>query len=138
FIKKFRQIFSLLLLTEYLTVGPLICAELFAAFEGRSIQIKIRYTVLFVTLALQLSFYCIPANYIADEALAVSDAIYFSNWYSHYFPTMKVPLLLMIQNAQNGITINAGGLVTINAQTVLNVLKVAWSASSIMRSLRHN
>ncbi|KAF2887666.1 hypothetical protein ILUMI_18506, partial [Ignelater luminosus] len=53
-------------------------------------------------------------------ALAVSDAMYFSNWHSHHFPLMKVPLLLMIQNLQNGITINADGLVTINTQTVLN------------------
>ncbi|KAF2887667.1 hypothetical protein ILUMI_18507, partial [Ignelater luminosus] len=120
FIKKFRQIFSLLLLTEYLTVGPLICAELFAAFESRSIQITIRHAVFFVALALQLSFYCIPANYIADEALAVARAIYFSIWYSHHFPSLRVPLLLIMQNAQHGITITAGGLVPINTDTFVN------------------
>ncbi|KAF2894628.1 hypothetical protein ILUMI_11544, partial [Ignelater luminosus] len=86
----------------------------------RSIQIKLRYTVFFVTLALQLSFYCIPANYIADEALAVARAIYFSKWYSHHFPCLKVPLLLMMQNAQRGITIKAGGLVAINTETFVN------------------
>ncbi|KAF2895905.1 hypothetical protein ILUMI_10270 [Ignelater luminosus] len=34
FINKFRQTFSSMLLVQYLTVGPLMCAELFAAFEG--------------------------------------------------------------------------------------------------------
>ncbi|KAF2902785.1 hypothetical protein ILUMI_03401 [Ignelater luminosus] len=34
FIKEFRQTFSSILLIQYLTVGPLMCAELFAAFEG--------------------------------------------------------------------------------------------------------
>ncbi|KAF2894629.1 hypothetical protein ILUMI_11545 [Ignelater luminosus] len=138
FIMKFRQMFSLLLLTEYLTVGPLICAELFAAFEGRSIHTIIRHTFIFVALALQLSFYCIPANYIADEALAVANAIYFSKWYSHHFPSLKVPLLRIMQNAQHGITIRAGGLVAINTETFVNVLKVAWSACSIARGLRQN
>ncbi|KAF2891733.1 hypothetical protein ILUMI_14440, partial [Ignelater luminosus] len=120
FLKKFRQIFSLLLLTEYVTVGPLICAELFAAFESRSIQITIRHTAYFVTLALQLSFYCIPANYVADEALAVARSIYSSKWYSHHFPSLRVPILLIMQNAQHGITIRAGGLVPINTDTFVN------------------
>ncbi|KAF2888453.1 hypothetical protein ILUMI_17720, partial [Ignelater luminosus] len=86
----------------------------------RSIQITIRHAVLFVTLALQLSFYCIPANHIADEALAVSCAIYSSKWYFHHFPSLKVPLLLIMQNAQHGITIRAGGLVAINTETFVN------------------
>ncbi|KAF2886630.1 hypothetical protein ILUMI_19541, partial [Ignelater luminosus] len=96
----------------------------------RSIQIKLRYTVFFVTLALQLSFYCIPANYIAEEGLAVARALYSSKWYSHHFPSLKVPLLLMTQNAQRGITIKAGGLVAINTETFVNVLKVAWHPTS--------
>ncbi|KAF2897277.1 hypothetical protein ILUMI_08898 [Ignelater luminosus] len=138
FIKKFRQIFSIPLLIQYLTASPLICGELFAAFEGRSYQIKIRHTFLFVTLALQLGFYCIPANYVTDEALAVSCAIYSSKWYTHHFPSLKVPLLLMMQNAQQGITIRAGRLVVVNTETFVNVLKVAWSGCSIARGLRQN
>ncbi|KAF2886287.1 hypothetical protein ILUMI_19887, partial [Ignelater luminosus] len=85
-----------------------------------SFQNQMRHAIVFVVLTTQLSFYCIPANYIADKALAVSDGIYSSTWYSHYFPFLKVPLVLMIQSAQNGITIKAGGLIIINAQTVLN------------------
>ncbi|KAF2891723.1 hypothetical protein ILUMI_14450, partial [Ignelater luminosus] len=53
-------------------------------------------------------------------AMAVSDAVYFSNWYSQDSPHLKVPLLLMIQNSQNEITIKAGDLVIINAGTVVN------------------
>ncbi|KAF2888152.1 hypothetical protein ILUMI_18021, partial [Ignelater luminosus] len=53
-------------------------------------------------------------------AMAVSDAIYFSNWYSHYFPSLTRPVLLMIQNSQREITITAGGIIIINARTVLN------------------
>ncbi|KAF2892631.1 hypothetical protein ILUMI_13541, partial [Ignelater luminosus] len=53
-------------------------------------------------------------------AMAISDALYFSNWYDQHFPSLKVPLLLMIQNSQNEITIKGGGLVTINAGTVVN------------------
>ncbi|KAF2893134.1 hypothetical protein ILUMI_13040 [Ignelater luminosus] len=117
-VRNLEGIFSYV---QYVSVGPLICAELFATFESHAFENQLRHGFVFVVLTTQLSFYCIPANYIADKALAVSDAIYFSNWYSHYFPSLKVPLPLMIQNAQNGITINAGGLVTINAQTVLNV-----------------
>ncbi|KAF2896702.1 hypothetical protein ILUMI_09474 [Ignelater luminosus] len=33
FVKEFRAAFSLILLIEYITIGPLICVELFAAFE---------------------------------------------------------------------------------------------------------
>ncbi|KAF2887526.1 hypothetical protein ILUMI_18647, partial [Ignelater luminosus] len=52
-------------------------------------------------------------------ALAVSDAAYFSKWYSNNSPSLKAPLLLMIQNSQHGITIKAGGLIIINAETVV-------------------
>ncbi|KAF2887528.1 hypothetical protein ILUMI_18645 [Ignelater luminosus] len=138
FIKKFRQIFSLLLLTEYLTAGPLICAELFAAFEGQSYRNKMRHIFIFFALAFQLGSYCIPADYVTDEALSVSYAIYSSKWYANHFPSLKVPLLLMMQNAQQEITIRAGGLVVINTQTFVTVLKVAWSACSIARGLRQN
>ncbi|KAF2891058.1 hypothetical protein ILUMI_15115, partial [Ignelater luminosus] len=71
-------------------------------------------------------------------ALAVSDAVYSSKWYFHKFSRLKTTLLLMIQNSQNGITIKAGGLVTINADTIVKVLRVAWSACSILRNLRQN
>ncbi|KAF2886787.1 hypothetical protein ILUMI_19388, partial [Ignelater luminosus] len=53
-------------------------------------------------------------------ALAVSNAIYFSKWYSYHFSSLKVPILLMMQNAQRGITIKAGGLVAINTETFVN------------------
>ncbi|KAF2884317.1 hypothetical protein ILUMI_21856, partial [Ignelater luminosus] len=53
-------------------------------------------------------------------AMAVSDAAYFSNWYSQHIPLLKVPLTLIIQNSQREITITAGGLVNINAGTVVN------------------
>ncbi|KAF2888346.1 hypothetical protein ILUMI_17827 [Ignelater luminosus] len=72
------------------------------------------------------------------QALAVSDAVYSSKWYSYRFSRLKATLLLMIQNSQNGITIKAGGLVTINADTIVKVLRVAWSACSILRGLRQN
>ncbi|KAF2888137.1 hypothetical protein ILUMI_18036, partial [Ignelater luminosus] len=52
-------------------------------------------------------------------AMALSEAVYFSNWYSQNIAHLKVPLLLMIQNSQNEITIKAGDLVTINAGTVV-------------------
>ncbi|KAF2890981.1 hypothetical protein ILUMI_15192, partial [Ignelater luminosus] len=84
-------------------------------------RVKVRHAAVFSLLTLQLSFYCISANYIADKVLAVSDAVYFSNWYSRCFPSLKVPLTIMIQNAQNEITIKAGGIITINAETVVNV-----------------
>ncbi|KAF2893133.1 hypothetical protein ILUMI_13039, partial [Ignelater luminosus] len=86
----------------------------------RTYQTKIRHIFIFVTLAFQLGFYCIPANYVTDEALSVSYAIYSSKWYSHHFPSLNVPLLLMMQNAQHGITIRAGGLVAINTETFVN------------------
>ncbi|KAF2891773.1 hypothetical protein ILUMI_14400, partial [Ignelater luminosus] len=69
-------------------------------------------------------------------ALAVSDAVYSSKWYFHEFSCFKATLRLMIQNSQNEITRRAGGLITINAETI--VLRVAWSASSILRGLRQN
>ncbi|KAF2902784.1 hypothetical protein ILUMI_03400, partial [Ignelater luminosus] len=83
-------------------------------------QIQVRHGFTFVGLSLQLAFYCISANYVADEALAVSNAIYFSKWYFHYFRSLKVPVLLMMQSAQNGIIIKAGGLVHINTATFMN------------------
>ncbi|KAF2892596.1 hypothetical protein ILUMI_13572, partial [Ignelater luminosus] len=86
----------------------------------QSYQTQVRHVILFIFLTLQLAFFCIPANYITNEAMAVSDAAYFSNWYSQHMPSLKVPLLLIIQNSQNEITITAGGLVIINAGTVVN------------------
>ncbi|KAF2886181.1 hypothetical protein ILUMI_19991, partial [Ignelater luminosus] len=85
-----------------------------------SYQIQVRHATVFTIITLQLAFFCIPANYITSEAVAVSDAVYFSNWYSNYFPTLKVPLLLIMQRSQNQITIKAGGIVTINAGTIAN------------------
>ncbi|KAF2886892.1 hypothetical protein ILUMI_19280, partial [Ignelater luminosus] len=120
FVKEFLQAFSLVLLIEVVIDGPLICAELLAAFESRYYQVQARHVLVFAFFTLQLAFFCIPANYITNEALAVSDAVYFSKWYSQHIPDLKVPLLLMIQNSQNEITIKAGDLVTINAGTIVN------------------
>ncbi|KAF2887362.1 hypothetical protein ILUMI_18811, partial [Ignelater luminosus] len=157
FVKEFREAFSLVLLIEVIIDGPLICAELLAVFEGRHYQTQARHAFLFTFVTLQLAFFCIPANHITNEAMALSEAVYFSNWYSQNIPHLKVPLLLMIQNSQNEITIKAGDLVTINAGTVVNVsitlvesnclqirsrisqvLKVAWSACSLVKGLRQN
>ncbi|KAF2885958.1 hypothetical protein ILUMI_20216 [Ignelater luminosus] len=138
FVKDFRETFSSIFLLEYFTVGPLACVELFAALESFSFQTQMRHATIFMVVIIQLSFYCIPANYISNEALAVSDAVYFSGWYSPYFPSLKTPLLLMVQNSQAGITIKAGGLITINAQTLVTILKVAWSACSLARGLKQN
>ncbi|KAF2898105.1 hypothetical protein ILUMI_08071 [Ignelater luminosus] len=138
FVKEFRQAFSLILLIEFAVDGPFICAELLAAFESQSFQNQARHVTLFVFLTIQLAFFCIPANHITNEAMAVADAAYFSNWYTEHIPLLKVPLMLMIQNSQNEITITAGDLVIINAGTVVNVLKVAWSTCSLVRGLRQN
>ncbi|KAF2886846.1 hypothetical protein ILUMI_19327, partial [Ignelater luminosus] len=86
----------------------------------RYYQAQARHVITFTFFTLQLAFFCIPANYITHEAVAVSDAVYFSNWHSQHIRHLKVPLLLMIQNSQNEITIKAGGLVTINAGTIVN------------------
>ncbi|KAF2896288.1 hypothetical protein ILUMI_09886, partial [Ignelater luminosus] len=59
------------------------------------------------------------------HALAVADAVYFSDWYSQYYPFLRYPVCVMIQNAQEEITIKAGGLIDMNAATVLN-----WSGNS--------
>ncbi|KAF2886178.1 hypothetical protein ILUMI_19995, partial [Ignelater luminosus] len=87
---------------------------------SRYYQAQARHVIIFTFVTLQLAFFCIPANYITNEAVAVSDAVYFSKWYSQHIPDLKVPLLLMIQNSQNEITIKAGDLVTINAGTIVN------------------
>ncbi|KAF2887257.1 hypothetical protein ILUMI_18916 [Ignelater luminosus] len=136
FVKEFRQAFSLVLLIEFVIDGPLICAELLAAFESQSFQNQVRHVIIFIFLTIQLAFFCIPANHITNEAMAVSDAAYFTNWYTKHIPSLKVPLTLIIQNSQDEITITAGGLVIINAGTIVNVLKVAWSACSLVRGLR--
>ncbi|KAF2887735.1 hypothetical protein ILUMI_18438, partial [Ignelater luminosus] len=120
FVKEFRQAFSLVLFSEFVIDGPFVCAELLAAFESRSYQTQARHVIIFTVVTLQLAFFCIPANYITNEAMAVSDAVYFSHWYSQYNPSLKAPLLLIIQNSQMEITIKAGGLVTINAGTIVN------------------
>ncbi|KAF2885923.1 hypothetical protein ILUMI_20250, partial [Ignelater luminosus] len=86
----------------------------------RSYQTQARHLIVFTFVTLQLAFFCIPANLITDEAMAVSDAVYFSNWYSQHIPSLKVPMLLIMQNSQNEIIIKGGGLVTINAGTIVN------------------
>ncbi|KAF2887660.1 hypothetical protein ILUMI_18513, partial [Ignelater luminosus] len=53
-------------------------------------------------------------------AKAISDAIYSSNWYRQHFPSLIQPVLIMIQNSQREITITGGGMIIINARTVLN------------------
>ncbi|KAF2888326.1 hypothetical protein ILUMI_17847, partial [Ignelater luminosus] len=103
-----------------------------------SFRAQVRHAFSFVVFSCRLCFYCIPANYITNKALAVSDAVYSSKWYFHKFSRLKVTLLLMIQNSLNGITIKACDLITINAETTVKVLRVAWSASSILRGLRQN
>ncbi|KAF2893716.1 hypothetical protein ILUMI_12457, partial [Ignelater luminosus] len=120
FIKEFQQAFSLVLLIEFVIDGPLVCAELLAAFESRSYQNQMRHVLIFTFVTFQLAFFCIPANYITNEAMAVSDAVYFSNWYSQQISSLKAPLLLIIQNSQNEIIIKGGNLVTINAGTIVN------------------
>ncbi|KAF2896289.1 hypothetical protein ILUMI_09887 [Ignelater luminosus] len=89
--------------------------------SSENFQQQMQHGFIFIAILIQLCFYCIPANYIAREALAVADAIYFSDWYSQYYPFLKYPVCVMIQNAQHEITIKAGGLIDINAATVLNV-----------------
>ncbi|KAF2895047.1 hypothetical protein ILUMI_11130, partial [Ignelater luminosus] len=121
FVTEFRQTFSLVLLFEFLVDGPMICAELLSAFESRSYQTQARTLTVFIFVTIQLAFFCIPANLVSNEAMAVSDAVYFSNWYSQHIPSLKVPMLLIMQNSQIEIIIKGGGLVTINAQTIVNV-----------------
>ncbi|KAF2900641.1 hypothetical protein ILUMI_05544 [Ignelater luminosus] len=68
--------------------------------------------------------------------MAVSKAAYCSKWYLNCFASSKTPLLLMIQNSQREIITTAGGLIIFNATTVLTVLKVAWSACTLIRGLK--
>ncbi|KAF2888772.1 hypothetical protein ILUMI_17402 [Ignelater luminosus] len=86
----------------------------------------------------ELAFYCIPASHVADEAFKVSNAVYFSKWYLNSFPSLKAPLLLMHQNSQTKVVLKVGNIVTFNADTVVKVLQVVWSACSIIRGLRQN
>ncbi|KAF2900713.1 hypothetical protein ILUMI_05473, partial [Ignelater luminosus] len=136
FVDEFQSVYTTIMFVQYVSVCSLLCIELYAAMESDTIQLDVRYTGLAGFLCMQLIFYCIPANYITDEAMAVSNAVYFSKWYSGCFRSMKPPLLLMIQNSQREITIKAGGVITMNAATVVAVIKVAWSACSVMRSLK--
>ncbi|KAF2892965.1 hypothetical protein ILUMI_13207, partial [Ignelater luminosus] len=86
---------------------------------SHSFQAQVRHAVTFILFTCRLCYYCIATNYITNEALSVSDAAYCSKWYFHEFFRLKARLLLMIQNSQNGITIKAGGLIIINAETIV-------------------
>ncbi|KAF2888900.1 hypothetical protein ILUMI_17273, partial [Ignelater luminosus] len=121
FVKTFQRAFSLMLMVIYVTFGSLICVELFTSTESHSFRAQVRHTISFVVFSCRLCFYCIPANYITNKALTVSDAVYSSKWYYHEFSRLKATVLLMIQNSQNGITIKACDLITINAATAVKV-----------------
>ncbi|KAF2894971.1 hypothetical protein ILUMI_11204 [Ignelater luminosus] len=68
--------------------------------------------------------------------MAVSDAIYNSDWYLQDYSVIRAPIPLIIQKSQQSITFLAGGLFQINARTILTVLRVSWSACTLMRALR--
>ncbi|KAF2904723.1 hypothetical protein ILUMI_01450 [Ignelater luminosus] len=67
FVNKFQSLYSTMLLIEYFTICPLICLELYAATESSTVPNIVRYATSGGMVTMQLVFYCIPANFIADE-----------------------------------------------------------------------
>ncbi|KAF2892601.1 hypothetical protein ILUMI_13577, partial [Ignelater luminosus] len=147
-VREFRQAFSLVPLTEFVIDGPLVCAELLAVFERlcqclwlvvMSVLSNSSETCYSIRLCHPSTFFPLhPSELITNEPMAVADAVYFSSWYSHHLPSLKVPLLLIMQRSQKEITITGEGLVTLNAGTIVKVLKVVWSVYSMVRGLPQN
>ncbi|KAF2904784.1 hypothetical protein ILUMI_01395, partial [Ignelater luminosus] len=93
---------------------------IFLCFSGSTVFL-IRHFLETIVQILQLSFFCIAADYTVNEALMVSDAIYNSKWYSKYSHNNRALLLLVMQRSQKCDPFTAGGLFMIDSKTLITV-----------------
>nr|CAH7744526.1 unnamed protein product [Callosobruchus chinensis] len=101
-----------------------ICVYLyhFTVMNSISFAIIRDLDVVAMTLIEFFGAFCIPAQLCIDQAEEIKHSVYFSKWYEH--PQYHRHISMMIARDSLGITMNAGGIIRLDLETALSVVRV--------------
>ncbi|VEN37426.1 unnamed protein product, partial [Callosobruchus maculatus] len=74
----------------------------------------------------------VPSKHIAEQAEEIKYSAYFSKWYEH--PQYYRHISMMIVRDSLSIRMNAGGIVGLDLETALNVVKLTGSYYMFLRN----
>ncbi|XP_031354289.1 odorant receptor 4-like isoform X2 [Photinus pyralis] len=130
-----EEMFSLMYLVQFSTLMIVMCFEIYNATAVDNTLDIIFSLAQCVTLLLQLLLTCFWAEYVLHEGVQVSSAVY----HSHFVGTdvrFQKGLVLVIQRSQREATLTAGNMATVKLATMAWIIKSAYSAFMMMRSLK--
>ncbi|KAF2887093.1 hypothetical protein ILUMI_19080, partial [Ignelater luminosus] len=161
YVNEFYQAFSLVPQFQVVLNGPLVCAEILAALEEawglftimnfgnfnndvsdivRCLEALCGFVQVLAKVVVLVYYNCNFITLLENTKLfwdtSGCDERFQEEMYS--IRSLTTPLLLIIQNSQAAVIIKAGDLITINAETVMKVLRVAWSGCSLARGIKQN
>lgn len=120
FCDELRPVISGTIFVQLLVVGlvlgfTIINIVLFANFSSRIAALFFMTAVL-----LETTPFCILCNFLADDCIKCSDALFESNWIDQE-PRYKKTLLQFLQSLQQPIVFMAGNVFTISVATNISV-----------------
>nr|QZH55129.1 odorant receptor 33 [Achelura yunnanensis] len=121
------------MLVQFCGSTGIICAVVYK-MTGMSVNATFIYLILYLgCLVLELYIYCYYGTLMNNESIFVNDSVYQSNWTS-LSPRFRRQLLIAMTRWSRPLTPKAAGLVSINLNTFVSVMRLSYSIYTILKS----
>ncbi|GJQ87661.1 Or46a [Trypoxylus dichotomus] len=132
---KMQQIYSWILLVQYLITLGIICVQLYILNSGQLNIADATELLLYLTsMYSEFGYYSIPVEEMSFEFSDISNAVYKSSWYERNVDTRKSLLTIMIY-ARVPKYLNGGGLITVNTDAFGSVCRKSFSMYLVLKNL---
>nr|CAI5844277.1 unnamed protein product [Callosobruchus analis] len=84
-----------------------------------------------------LFLYGVPAQTLMDEAGEVGNsAFYHTEWYLPHIIPIRKSLIMIVNRSQKSVCLSASGFIDINRQTVISMVKTAYSFYTFLQTVQ--
>ncbi|XP_052751061.1 uncharacterized protein LOC113513506 [Galleria mellonella] len=120
-----EKIFRFSIIVEFVLLGIAMVSHLLGGLENT-------YTALPFPF-IQVMMDCVVGQRLIDASIMLEEAVYDSKW-EHFDVTNRKTILMILQNSQRSITLSAGGIVPLNFQFLMTIIRMIYSAYTTLRS----
>ncbi|THK32987.1 odorant receptor 33b [Diachasma alloeum] len=133
-LKLFKSIYSIVLLPQiFISLSMTVLQlQLILGEHQKSTDTLIASVFLF-GVVVQLLAFCWGGNFILMESEKTSYSIYASHWYSED-RVFRNNLKIFLGAVRNPLTVTAGGLIGLTAETFKNILSKGYSVAAVLKN----
>nr|AEB91882.1 odorant receptor 22b [Drosophila melanogaster] len=132
YVDALRSVFSGTIFVQFLLIGIVLGLSMINIMFFSTLSTGVAVVLFMSCVSMQTFPFCYLCNMIMDDCQEMADSLFQSDWTSAD-RRYKSTLVYFLHNLQQPIILTAGGVFPISMQTNLNMVKLAFTAVTIVK-----